>query len=82
MMISIDTLSTFLGWCSILNIGLLLFTFMAISVFRNFIISIHSKLTGVNPSELPTLYFHYIGTYKLAIIVLNIVPYFALKLMV
>jgi len=79
---TIDTLTTFLGWCSIINIGLLLFSTIMMIVIRDFAIKLHSSLFGVNPEELPIIYLQYLGNYKVAIIILNIVPYIALKVMV
>lgn len=81
-MIDIHSVTVFLGWCSILNIAVLAFSFLFISVFKDITINVHAKLTGVNSNDLPKLYFHYIGTYKMVTLVFNIVPYFALKLMV
>ena len=78
---TIDTLTTFLGWCSVINIGVLLFSTLMMIVVRDFAIKLHSSLFGVNPEELPITYLQYLGNYKIAIIILNIVPYIALKLM-
>ena len=78
---TIDTLTTFLGWCSVINIGVLLFSTLMMIVVRDFAIKLHSSLFGVNPEELPLIYLQYLGNYKIAIIVLNIVPYIALKVM-
>lgn len=76
----INTLTLFLGWCSIINIGILLFSTFALVVARGPVSGIHSKLFGVNQSELAPLYMQYLGNYKIAIIILNIVPYIALKI--
>jgi len=78
---TIETLTIFLGWCSVINIGLLLFSTLMLIVIRDFAIKLHSGLFGVNPEELPITYLQYLGNYKIAIIVLNIVPYIALKVM-
>ena len=78
---TIETITTFLGWCSVINIGVLLFSTLMMIVVRDFAIKLHSSLFGVNPEELPIIYFQYLGNYKIAIIILNIVPYIALKLM-
>ena len=78
---TIETITTFLGWCSIINIGLLLFSTIMMIVVRDFAIKLHSRLFGVNPAELPIIYLQYLGNYKIAIIILNIVPYLALKVM-
>ena len=77
----INTITTFLGWCSIINTAILIFSALIIMLVREQIITIHSKLTGVKQDALPVLYFQYLGFYKIAIIVLNIVPYIALKIM-
>ncbi len=78
---TIESLTTFLGWCSVINIGVLLFSTLMMIVMQDFVIKIHSGLFKVNPEALPMLYLQYLGNYKIAIIMLNIVPYVALKLM-
>ena len=77
----LQTLTTFLGWCSVINMGLLLFSTALLMLMKNFVAGLHSKLLGVDRSELPAMYFQYLGNYKVFIIVFNIVPYVALKMM-
>lgn len=50
-------------------------------VFKSFTINLHSKIVGVEASELPDMYFKFLGNYKIGILLLNITPYMALKLM-
>ncbi len=78
---SIEVVREFLGWCSVINIGLLFFSTIMLIVMRGWIINIHAKMTGVSEAELPRLYFEYLGNYKIFIIVFNIVPYVALRVM-
>ncbi|MDH5723402.1 MAG: hypothetical protein OEY94_08800 [Alphaproteobacteria bacterium] len=78
---SIESMTTFFGWCSVINIGLLFLTAISLMVMRGFAIKIHSSIFGVNPEDIPAMYFGYIAQYKIAIIILNVVPYFALKIM-
>ena len=80
-MMEINTLIAFLGWCSVINIGVLVFSVLIIILMKDSISNIHSKLFGINEERLPEIYFRYLGGYKIAIIILNIVPYFALKIM-
>lgn len=84
-MVSIEQLTVFFGWCSIINMGLLIFTTILLIVFKDFIIAIHRRLMGLDQVEgkdkLQDLYINYLAYYKIAIIMLNITPYFALKLM-
>ena len=74
-------LITFFGWCSVINIGLLLFSTLFINLFNNFTKTIHSRMFNIPETELDIMYFKYIANYKTGIILFNIAPYFALKIM-
>ncbi len=76
-----QTITTFLGWCSGINIALLVFYTVWLMAFRGFTKSIHGALLGVDEDALDSMYFQFLGNYKLAVIVLNITPYIALKIM-
>ena len=78
---SIETLTTFFGWCTVINVVALAITSIMLMLMRNFISGIHGKMFGVNKEDLPLTYVQYLGNYKIAIIVLNIVPYIVLRIM-
>ena len=78
---SIETIREFLGWCAVINIGLLLLSTIMLMVMRGWLVMIHAKMTGVSEADLPRLYLEYLGNYKILIIVFNLVPYVALKIM-
>lgn len=79
-MYSLETLTSFLGWCSLINIGFLFFTTLLLKVAIEPISNIHSKIFGVLKSELPMIYFGYLAYYKILILVFNLVPYIALRI--
>lgn len=81
-MFSINELTNFFAWCSIINLCLLAFAGLFIVLYRDSIINIHSKMLGLNPNDLPKLYFQYFANYKIGVFLFNIVPYIALKFMV
>ncbi len=80
-MYQLEVVREFLGWCSIINIGLLMFTAIFIIFAVDMISKIHSKLFNLDKSSLPRLYFKWMAYYKILIIVFNIVPYFTLLIM-
>jgi len=80
-MICVNELTTFFGWCTVINLGVYLFSAFFIIVFKNFTINLHSKIVGVEASGLPNMYFKFLGNYKIGILLLNLTPYIALKLM-
>ncbi|MFQ5682979.1 MAG: DUF6868 family protein [Candidatus Binatia bacterium] len=80
-MMTTASLTELLGWASVINIALLLFTTIIVIAMRGTISRIHSSLFGLDEKDLGRAYFQYIAQYKIAIIVLNIAPYIALKIM-
>jgi hypothetical protein len=50
--------------------------------FREPVKKIHSIISAVSVDKCDDFYFNYLGFYKIAIIVLNVAPYAALKIMV
>ena len=80
-MISIDTVREFFGWCTVINISILLIATIFIVFARTTVSNIHSKLFKLGDADLSHSYFQFLGQYKLAIYVFNLVPYIALRIM-
>ena len=77
----LTTITAFLGWCTVVNLCIYIITVITVTLFRSSIKEIHSKLMGISVEKLDELYFNYLGHFKLAIIILSLSPYLALKLM-
>ncbi len=80
-MMTTETLTEFLGWVSVINIAVLLISGTLVVVMRGPISKVHSKFFGLDQKDLGRAYFQYLGQYKIAMIVLSIAPYIALKIM-
>ncbi len=78
-MSSLETLTVFLGWCTVLNVGMLALTAIMVMTMRGWMMRIHARMFGVSETDLPRLYFLYMAQYQMAIFVLNLAPYVALK---
>lgn len=72
----------FLGWCTVVNIGILVFATLFLILFKRFVIRFHSQAFGIDASELPKIYFNYLANYKIVVLVFNFAPYIALKIMI
>ncbi|MCP3966366.1 MAG: hypothetical protein GY750_09455 [Lentisphaerae bacterium] len=77
-----EILRTFLGWCLLLNIAILLLTAIIIIPLKHPISRLHAKIFGLEEKVVLRSYFQYMACYKIAIIVLNLVPYITLLIMV
>ena len=80
-MFTVSTLTELLGWSSIINICMLIAASLAVMLMRDSMIKLHRKMFGLDTTDLTRAYFQYIAQYKIAILVFNIVPYIALKIM-
>ena len=80
-MASMETLAAFLGWCTLINMGMLTFATLMLAAMRPSISKIHGSMFGLEEADLSRAYFQYLAQYKTAIIVFSLTPYIALKLM-
>lgn len=77
---SITQVKTFLGWCTVINIMLLLLSTTLTILLRRFIHQFHGKLFSLTPAAINNTIYAFLGAYKLLILVFNLVPYIALLL--
>ena len=75
---SIETVATFFGWCSVINIGFLLGLLLRGIMIRKFA----AKVFGVTTEEVKAAYMNVFMQYRNATLVLSVTPYIALKIMV
>ena len=81
MMNSIETLATFFGWCTVINVGIILLAVLFFGIFHDFAGKVHAKMFGITEEEAKAAFFHVFQQYRLAVVVLNVVPFIALSLM-
>ena len=78
---SIETLTTFFGWCTVLNFGLMAFGLIKLVLIQDWASGVHAKMFGLDKAPVRVAYFQYFVNYKIAIVVFNLAPYIALKIM-
>ena len=78
---SLDTITQFLGWCTVINMAILAFIALFLMTMRDTAIRMHSRMFGVSEADLPRIFYQYMANYKILMVVLNFVPYLALKMM-
>ena len=78
---SLEKLTEFFGWCAVINIGVLLLATVFLSFMRSFAVRVHTRLFALSEEDVGRAYFQYLAQYKIATLVLSVIPYIALKLM-
>jgi hypothetical protein len=80
-MITIETLTTFFGWSLAFNFGLLVLTAIFVVLMRDWASKLHGRMFKLDEQDISRSYFQFLAQYKLAILVFNVAPYAALKMM-
>ena len=77
---TVEMVRAVLGWCAVINFGLLMLSSILLIAVRGAVSRIHAKMFNLDEKYLSQAYFQFLAQYKIAIIVFNIVPYFALRI--
>ena len=75
---TIETVRALFGWCFIINMGLLLWWFFAITVLHDWVYRVHTKWFKLSVETFDTIHYAGITFFKITVFVFNVVPYFAL----
>jgi Family of unknown function (DUF6868) len=73
-------LMKFLGWCAVLNIALLVWWALFMIFAHDWVYRIHSKWFYLNMERFNAVHYAGIAFYKLSIILFNVAPYLALRI--
>ncbi len=80
-MCTLENATEFIGWSLVLNSAMLIYSTVMLLSLKGWIVRTHQKLFNIEESELHKIYFYFLAFYKILIIVFNLVPYIALKIM-
>ena len=78
---SIEALTRFFGWCAVINISFLILATFFVTFMRGLAVNLHNKMFALSEEDILRAYFQYLAQYKIAALVLSVVPYVSLKLM-
>ena len=74
-----DNLRTFLGWCSVINLGILLYWILALVFARDWVFWAHTWAVDISKESFAEINYAMMGYYKLAVILVNVTPYWVLR---
>lgn len=70
----------FLGWCSAINIGILLFWIYFLVLLPEWTYNYSCRWIAISEENFKSIHFALIGAFKLGLFFFNLVPYFALRI--
>ena len=69
-----------LAWCAVINLGLLLWWFLFLILAHDWTYRFHTKWFKLSVEEFDTIHYKCMALFKISILVFNLVPYFALRI--
>ena len=78
---TLEAVTAFFGWTTVINFVLLFVSSIMVITIRGAISRIHGRMFELETADLSRAYFQYLAQYKIAIIVLSLTPYIALRIM-
>ena len=79
---NIETLTTLLGWSTVINWGILFLWFLMMVIARNWVYQVHTQWFNINKERFEEIHYQLMGLYKLMIILFNLVPYIVLRVVI
>ena len=77
---TVEIICEFLAWCSVINVGLLLFWLSWFTLAHDFVYQIHGKWLNLSVEQFDAIHYAGMTFFKLCIFLFNVVPYIALRL--
>ena len=78
---NIETTREFLGWCTAINLGFLMVMTIKLLALQNWASKIHAKWFNIDEESVRQVYFQFLAAYKIALLIFNVAPYIALRIM-
>lgn len=75
-------LESFLLWCSIINISILLVWFLAFVFARESLYSLHHRWFKISNDKFDAIHYTAMAYWKLSVFLFNLVPYIALRIII
>jgi hypothetical protein len=77
---TVEMIRKTLGWCTIINYGVLMVWVFAFMLGHDFVVGLHGRLFHLSATQLDALHYGGIGLFKMGILMFNLVPYIALRI--
>lgn len=79
-MMSVETVRAFLGWSTLINWGFLLTWWLFLVIARDWTRQVHSRWFALSEDRFDEIHYRGWMTYKIAILLFNLGPYLALRI--
>ncbi len=79
---TVEVILAVLGWCTLINFALLIWWFLFLALAHDWTYRLHTKWFKIPPEQFAAIHYSLMGVFKIGVIIFNLVPYLALRIVV
>ncbi len=76
------TIRSMLAWCTVINMGLLIWWFLIFFFAHDWVYRFHSKWYQIPQDRFDAIHYAGMAFFKILILMFNLVPYLALRIII
>jgi len=80
MEITLKQARSFLGWCTVINFGFMLYWILILFFAHDFAFKMHTQWFKISMDKFDEIHYTMIAGYKLLVMFFNFIPYLILRL--
>ncbi len=77
---TVEMITAVLGWTTLINFALLAWWFLFLALAHDWTLQLHAKWFRFSPEQFDAIHYSLMGVFKMGIIIFNLVPYLALRI--
>lgn len=79
---NVELVMAVLGWCTLINFALLVWWLLFVVFAHEWTYRAHARWFKISEEKFDSIHYSLMGAFKLIVIVFNLVPYLALRIVV
>jgi len=77
---TLETVRAVLAWCTVINLGLFIWWFLFFALAHDWMYRLHGRWFKITVEKFDSLHYAGMALFKIAILLFNLVPYLAMRI--
>jgi hypothetical protein len=77
---TLELIRNALGWCAVINLALLIWWFLFLALAHDWTYRLHNRWFSLSVERFDSIHYAGMAVFKMGILLFNLVPYFALRI--
>ena len=77
---TLETVRAVLAWCTVINLGLFIWWFLFFALAHDWMYRLHGRGFKITVEKFDSLHYAGMALFKMAILLFNLVPYLAMRI--